>query len=171
MWINLPLNIFPDKRPVSSGPAVDMNQQKQEELSKERDELARAMEEMKLMDEEEKRRYVSNQPGCTLLGPGRVSVGPELVSVSELVSVGLCSQKQSRKAYEADLKAQMRQQQQLRCEQRAEADREYQQGLIQQELYNQKKDEILSRPTSHTTAPHPFRRAEGSKSASTVRST
>lgn len=69
--------------------AVDMNMQKQVELSKERDELNRLMEEMKLMDEEEKRRYVSKHPGHTLcLSPScpcenRLnSVGPELVSVT-----------------------------------------------------------------------------------------
>ncbi|XP_035523310.1 cilia- and flagella-associated protein 53 [Morone saxatilis] len=77
-------------------------------------------------------------------------------------------QKQTREAYQADLRAQMRQQQQLQCEQRAQAERERQQGLILEELYNQKKDEILSRPTSHTTASHPFRRAEGSRSASAL---
>ncbi|XP_044029482.1 cilia- and flagella-associated protein 53 [Siniperca chuatsi] len=115
---------------------LDLNLQKQVELSKERDELNRVMEEMKLMDEEEKRR-----------------------------------QKQTCEAYRADLKAQMKQQQQLRCEERAQAEREHQQGLVLQERFNHKKEEILSRPASHTTAPHPFRRAEGSSSASRHRLT
>ncbi|XP_076614502.1 cilia- and flagella-associated protein 53 isoform X2 [Chaetodon auriga] len=115
---------------------LDMDMQRQVEVSTERDKLNRAMEEMKLMDEEEKRR-----------------------------------KKQTCEAYQADLRAQVRQQQQLRAEQRAQAEMEHQQGLILQELYNQKKDEILSRPTSHTTVPHPFRRAEGSRSASYVLNT
>uniref|UniRef100_A0A3Q3JGJ6 Cilia- and flagella-associated protein 53 n=1 Tax=Monopterus albus TaxID=43700 RepID=A0A3Q3JGJ6_MONAL len=68
-------------------------------------------------------------------------------------------------AYQADLRAQIRHRQQLRSEDRAQAQREIQQGLILQQLYDQKKDEILSRPTSHTVAPHPFRRAQGSRSA------
>ncbi|XP_040014048.1 cilia- and flagella-associated protein 53 [Xiphias gladius] len=75
-------------------------------------------------------------------------------------------QRQACQAYQADLRAQVKHQQQLRCEERAQAQREDQQGLILQQLYDQKKDQILSRPTSHTAARHPFRRAEGSGSAS-----
>ncbi|XP_054468982.1 cilia- and flagella-associated protein 53 [Anoplopoma fimbria] len=115
---------------------LDLNLQKQMELSKERDEMNRAAEETKLMDDEEKRRL-----------------------------------KQTSEAYQADLKAQMKQQQQLRLEQRAQAEKEHQQGLILQDLYDQRKEELLSRPTSHTTATHPFRRAEGSASASRLRLT
>lgn len=84
---------------------------------------------------------------------------------TEPVSAGPHSQKKSSEAYQADLRAQVKHQQQLRREERAEAEREHQRGLILQQLYEQKKDEILSRPTSHTTTPHPFRRAEGSRSA------
>lgn len=41
--------------------------QKQVELSREREELNRAMEEMKLMDEEEKKRYISKHLGNNTL--------------------------------------------------------------------------------------------------------
>ncbi|XP_044189079.1 cilia- and flagella-associated protein 53 [Thunnus albacares] len=77
-------------------------------------------------------------------------------------------QRQACEAYRADLRAQMKHQQQLRLEREAQEELEQQQGLIQQRLYRQKKDEILSRPRSTTAAaapPHPFRRAEGSRSA------
>ncbi|KAL7376352.1 hypothetical protein ABVT39_006338 [Epinephelus coioides] len=105
---------------------LDLNTQKQAELSAERDELNRVMEEMKLMEEEDRR--------C---------------------------QKQSSEAFQADLKAQIEAQQRRRSEQRAQEEREQQQGVILQQLYEQRKDHILSRPTSHTSAPHPFRRTEG----------
>uniref|UniRef100_A0A3Q3JB84 Trichohyalin-plectin-homology domain-containing protein n=1 Tax=Monopterus albus TaxID=43700 RepID=A0A3Q3JB84_MONAL len=62
-------------------------------------------------------------------------------------------------AYQADLRAQIRHRQQLWREGRAQAQRESQQGLILQLLYDQKKDEILSRPSSHTIAP-PIRSGE-----------
>ncbi|XP_068609279.1 cilia- and flagella-associated protein 53 [Brachionichthys hirsutus] len=65
--------------------------------------------------------------------------------------------RESREAHQADLRAQMKQRQQLHWQRRAEAQREYQQGLIQQQLYNQRKEEILSRPSSHNVPPHPFR--------------
>lgn len=59
--------------------------QKQMELSKERDELNREMEEMKLMDDEEKRRYVrilvlNSSP--LYLDP--FAVGPDLLNSSLL---------------------------------------------------------------------------------------
>ncbi|KAM3599551.1 uncharacterized protein V6R79_007865 [Siganus canaliculatus] len=82
---------------------LDQNQQKQLELSTEREEMNRAMEAMKLEDEQEKRR-----------------------------------QKQACEAFKADLQAQTKQQQLVQCEQRAEAEREYQHGLIELENYNQK---------------------------------
>lgn len=74
--------------------------------------------------------------------------------------------RQKNKAYQAELIAQIKENQQVRSEEKAHAEREYQQDLLKQELYNQKKDEILSIPTSHTIEQHPFRRAEGSGSAS-----
>ncbi|XP_034402791.1 cilia- and flagella-associated protein 53 isoform X5 [Cyclopterus lumpus] len=110
---------------------LDLNQQKQTEFSKERDELNKVMEETRLMDEEEKRRL-----------------------------------KQTSEAYQSALGAQVQQQQQLRAQQRVQAQKEHQQGLILQDLYDQRKDQILSRPTSHSTAPHPFRRGGGTGSAS-----
>lgn len=95
---------------------------------------------------------------------GQVSV--LLRHQTDLLAV-LCprSQQQASAAYRADLQAQMKHQQQLRSEQKAQAEREQQQGLIQQQLYVQRKDEILSRSRSTTAVPHPFRRAEGSRSA------
>lgn len=77
-----------------------------------------------------------------------------------MVSGGPLRLKQTSQEYQAALKAQMKQQQQLRGQQRARAEMEHQQGLIQQELYEQRKEEILSRPTSHTSSSsscHPFR--------------
>ncbi|XP_055369401.1 cilia- and flagella-associated protein 53 isoform X2 [Betta splendens] len=109
---------------------LDLNSQRQAELTRDRDELNRALEEMRLKDEEDRR--------C---------------------------QKQTCEEYQAQLRAQMEQQQHLRREERAQDQREYQQALARQQLYEQKKEQILSRPMSHTTAPHPFRRAEGSRSA------
>ncbi|KAM7368498.1 hypothetical protein PAMP_012837 [Pampus punctatissimus] len=110
---------------------LDLNMQKQEELAKDRNELNRIIEEMKLMDKDEKRR---KQQTC--------------------------------EAYRADLLAQMKHQKQLRFEQKAQAGREQQRGLIQLQLYQQKKNEILSRPQPTSIHKHPFRRAEGSRSAS-----
>ncbi|XP_041753770.2 cilia- and flagella-associated protein 53 [Coregonus clupeaformis] len=60
--------------------------------------------------------------------------------------------------FQADLLAQMMYQQQLRDEGRSQTEQEHQQGLVYQEQYNRKMQEILSRPTSHTRAVHPFRR-------------
>ncbi|XP_076019756.1 cilia- and flagella-associated protein 53 [Genypterus blacodes] len=71
--------------------------------------------------------------------------------------------KQTSQAYQADLLAQMMHQQHLQCEEKAEAEREYQQGLDMQEQHNKRKQEILSRPTSHTTVTHNFRRTGGSR--------
>ncbi|XP_031697174.1 cilia- and flagella-associated protein 53-like [Anarrhichthys ocellatus] len=115
---------------------LDLNIQKQTDLSKEQDELNKVTEETRLMDEGEKRRL-----------------------------------KQTSEAYQADLKAQMKQQQQLRCEQRSQEEKEHQQGLIQQQQYDQRRDHILSRSASQPTNPHPFRQGEGSRSASRHRPT
>lgn len=60
--------------------AVDSNMEKQVELSKEREELNRAMEEMKLMDEEEKRRYVSKHVRSKPLSKNLSLVVPKLMS-------------------------------------------------------------------------------------------
>ncbi|XP_026794611.3 cilia- and flagella-associated protein 53 [Pangasianodon hypophthalmus] len=60
--------------------------------------------------------------------------------------------------YQAGLLAQILHKQQLCDVEQAENDREVQRSRMYQEKYNQKVQEILSRPTSHTTAVHPFRR-------------
>lgn len=62
--------------------------------------------------------------------------------------------------YQADLLAQMLHRQRLREAEQAEKDLEYQKGLMYQEQYNKKIQDILSRPVSNTTAVHPFRRRE-----------
>lgn len=59
----------------------------------------------------------------------------------------------------------MEQQQQLRSQEKVHAVREQQQDLILQQIYEQKKEQILSRPTSHTTT-HPFRKPLHPASAS-----
>uniref|UniRef100_UPI003AAA810B cilia- and flagella-associated protein 53 n=1 Tax=Centroberyx gerrardi TaxID=166262 RepID=UPI003AAA810B len=109
---------------------LDLNMQKQIQLAKDRDELNKTIEGIKVLDEEQKRRH-----------------------------------KQTCQAYQADLRAQMMHQQQLRSEEKAQAEREHRQGLAVQEEYEKKKQDILSRPGSHTTAVHPFRRTEGSRSS------
>ncbi|KAF7656012.1 hypothetical protein LDENG_00047460 [Lucifuga dentata] len=111
---------------------LDLNRQKQMQLTKDRDELNRVLEEIKLLDEEEKMRL-----------------------------------KQTCQAYQADLLAQMLHQQHLHCEEEAEAEREYQHGLVSQAQYDKIKEEMLSRPVSHAAATHIFRRTEGSRPAST----
>ncbi|XP_069016527.1 cilia- and flagella-associated protein 53 [Embiotoca jacksoni] len=67
--------------------------------------------------------------------------------------------------HQADLRGQIKQQLQLRCEQRDQEHREQEQGLILQHIYNQKKDHILSRPVSDIAPPHPFRRGDGARCA------
>ncbi|XP_066502670.1 cilia- and flagella-associated protein 53 [Hoplias malabaricus] len=62
--------------------------------------------------------------------------------------------------YKADLLAQILHQQQLRDVEEAEKEQEIQRGLIFQEKYNQKIQDLLSRPVSNTTAVHPFRRRD-----------
>ncbi|XP_073681358.1 cilia- and flagella-associated protein 53 [Garra rufa] len=62
--------------------------------------------------------------------------------------------------YQADLLAQMLHRQRIREAEQAEKDYEFQKGLMYQEQYNKKIQEILSRPISGTTAVHPFRRRE-----------
>lgn len=88
-------------------------------------------------------------------------VGPELT-----ISVCHGSQRKIGEAYQAVLRAQMEEQQQLLCAERARAESDSQQRLMEEEVYNQKKDEFLSRPTSHTMRQHPFRRAEAASAAS-----
>ncbi|XP_053504914.1 cilia- and flagella-associated protein 53 isoform X2 [Ictalurus furcatus] len=60
--------------------------------------------------------------------------------------------------YQACLLAQILHKQRLCDVEQAEKDQEVQRSRMFQEQYNQKVQEILSRPTSHTTAVHPFRR-------------
>ena len=57
-------------------------------------------------------------------------------------------------------------QQQLRDKEEAEVEREYQRGLVDQEHYNSKIQDILSGPTSLTRPVHPFRRTQSSTSRS-----
>lgn len=90
-------------------------------------------------------------------------VGPELT-----ISVCHGSQKKISEEYQADLRAQMEEQQQLLCAERARAERDSQQRLMEEEVYDQKKNELLSRPMSQTTRQHPFRRAEAAGAASAV---
>ncbi|XP_075885944.1 cilia- and flagella-associated protein 53 [Nelusetta ayraudi] len=105
---------------------LDMN--KKEQISKE--ELDRAMTEMTLMDEEEKRR--KREVNC---------------------------------AHQADLVEQIKQQRRRHAEWKAHEEREYQLGLMEQEMYLQRKEEVLSKDASHAAAQHPFRRADASRAA------
>ncbi|XP_034751700.1 cilia- and flagella-associated protein 53-like [Etheostoma cragini] len=74
---------------------------------------------------------------------------------------------QAAETYRSDLLSQVKQGQRLQLQQRAQEEREHQQGLVQQLEYQRKKDHFLSRPASHTpgTAVHPFRQADRSRSA------
>ncbi|XP_014265185.3 cilia- and flagella-associated protein 53 [Maylandia zebra] len=80
-------------------------------------------------------------------------------------------QKQAAGAYQADLRAQMQQQQQLHSELKAQEQREHQQGLLLEQLLSTKKEHILSRFMSHSAGTHPFRRVEVSRSAPQTRLT
>ncbi|KAG9265593.1 cilia- and flagella-associated protein 53 [Astyanax mexicanus] len=60
--------------------------------------------------------------------------------------------------YQADLLAQILHQQQLWEQEQTEQEQEIRKGLVYQEKYNQKIQDVLSRPVSNTTAVHPFRR-------------
>ncbi|KAL0162760.1 hypothetical protein M9458_042156, partial [Cirrhinus mrigala] len=68
--------------------------------------------------------------------------------------------KEATQEYQADLLAQMLHRQRIREAEQAEKDYEFQKGLMYQEQYNKKIQDILSRPISGTTAVHPFRRRE-----------
>ncbi|KAM3874202.1 cilia- and flagella-associated protein 53 [Diretmus argenteus] len=70
--------------------------------------------------------------------------------------------KQTYHEYQEDLMAQIKHQQQLRLEEEARVERERQQGLATQQQYHEKIQDILSRPGSHLTAVHPFRRTQAS---------
>lgn len=68
------------------------------------------------------------------------------------------SRRQLSAAYQADLCAQMEQQRQLLCEEKAQAEKEHRQRQAEEELYKQRTDELLSRPESKTRHNrHPFR--------------
>ncbi|KAJ0012794.1 hypothetical protein NQD34_017128, partial [Periophthalmus magnuspinnatus] len=92
----------------------------------------------------------------------------ELLQMTEKVK--LLDQEEKRRhkelcqAYQADLQAQMQHKQQLKRNEKALEEREFQYGLAVQQEYENMKERILSRPTSHTTVAHPFRRTEGAKS-------
>uniref|UniRef100_A0A3Q0SMA5 Cilia- and flagella-associated protein 53 n=1 Tax=Amphilophus citrinellus TaxID=61819 RepID=A0A3Q0SMA5_AMPCI len=73
-------------------------------------------------------------------------------------------QKRAAEAYRGDLCAQMQEQQQLRSELKAQDLQEHRHGLILEQLLSAKKEQILSRFTSLSVGPHPFRREGGSSS-------
>ncbi|XP_076836202.1 cilia- and flagella-associated protein 53 [Brachyhypopomus gauderio] len=104
---------------------LQLNNQKQAELAKERDELNRKIQENKLLDEQEQTRV-----------------------------------REARQEYRGDLLSQILHQKHLREAEQAEKDKEVQMGLLYQEKYNQKMQDILSRPVSNNIAVHPFRRRE-----------
>lgn len=137
--------------------------EKQAELMREKDELDRLMAEMKLEDEEKKRWYANS--GCiphSLCNLKHLSSfltlqffpgDPKLI-----VGVCPCSQRQISAAYQADLCAQIELQKQLRSEERAQTEREHRQRQMEEELYRQRTDELLSRPESKPSySRHPFR--------------
>lgn len=78
----------------------------------------------------------------------------------------MSSLREATQEYRADLLAQMLHRQSIREAEQAEKEREFQKGLMYQEQYNKKVQDILSRPISGTTAVHPFRRRERSCSSS-----
>lgn len=130
---------------------------------REKDELDRLMAEMKREDEEKKRRYANSgcipQPLYNLKHLSSILTlkffpgDPELI-----VGVCPCSQRQISAAYQADLCAQIELQKQLRSEERAQTEREHQQRQMEEELYRQMTDELLSRSESKPSySRHPFR--------------
>lgn len=127
--------------------------QKQAELSKERDKLNAFIQEVKVANEEAKQLYVS-KPNSNFLILRDDSGG-------QLVCAHSRRRKQACAAYQVDLEAQMKQQRQLRNEQKAQAATEDQQVLYPRQLYH------LSKPKSTNTVSHPFRRTGGSSSTST----
>ncbi|XP_034047737.1 cilia- and flagella-associated protein 53 [Thalassophryne amazonica] len=66
------------------------------------------------------------------------------------------------KQYQEDLLAQMTARQQLQARDKAQAQREYQRGLLVEQQYKQRKHEVLS-----GSGPHTFRRSQRSRSAHT----
>ncbi|PWA24044.1 hypothetical protein CCH79_00019107 [Gambusia affinis] len=78
----------------------------------------------------------------------------------ELVAMEEEEERRSRRrvavAYQADLQAQMQHQQQLQRHQQAQEAREQQQGLILEQLYNLRKEQLLDKMDACS---HPFRRA------------
>lgn len=68
-------------------------------------------------------------------------------------------------AHQADLVEQIKQQRRRHAEWKAHEEREYQLGLMEQEMYLQRKEEVLSKDASHAAAQHPFRRADASRAA------
>lgn len=72
----------------------------------------------------------------------------------------MSSLREATQEHQADLLAQMLHRQRLREAEQAEIQQEFQKGVMYQEQYNKKIQDILSRPVSNTTAVHPFRRRE-----------
>lgn len=68
-------------------------------------------------------------------------------------------------AHQADLIEQIKQQRRRQSEWKAHEEREYQLGLMEQEMYLRRKEEVLSKDASHGAAQHPFRRADASRTA------
>lgn len=69
-------------------------------------------------------------------------------------------------AHQADLVEQIKQRRRRHSDWKAHEEREYQLGLMEQEMYLQRKEEVLSKDASHAAAQHPFRRADASRAAS-----
>lgn len=69
-----------------------------------------------------------------------------------------CSRRCTAVAYRDDLQAQIAEQQQLCSVWKAQEDREHRQGLLLEEIYNRRRDQVLAEPESHRTSRHPFRR-------------
>lgn len=137
--------------------AVGLNMQKQAELIREKDELDRLVAEMKLEEEEKQRWYAGKHQAqcksCWASTSLSFILNPDLI-----LGVRPCSQRQTSAAYQAELCAQIEQQKQLRCEERAESEREHRQRQTEEELYKRRTDELLSRPESKTRLnTHPFR--------------
>ncbi|KAM8827650.1 cilia- and flagella-associated protein 53 isoform 2-T2 [Spinachia spinachia] len=154
-----------DERQEAAGRKAERREEQQryrQHLSEELKKQRREEEEIEqLMEESLKEVWAKREEQSRLHREARNRLMEEVMEARSLQiqhkrSGGPLSLKQTSEVYQAALKAQMKQQQQLRGQQRARAEMEHQEGLIQQQLYDQRKEEILSRSTSHTSS-HPFR--------------
>lgn len=67
--------------------------------------------------------------------------------------------RRSCEAYRAELRAQVQQQQQRRSDERRQQEKELQQGRLEQQVYDHRRDRILARTSHLGAATHPFRRS------------